>query len=61
MYKWSDVSVVPAASIIKAIALMIETVRTSETWVNFYQNTRPNTAQDCHIHTHRLEKVKSQP
>jgi hypothetical protein len=38
-----------AASIIKAIALMIEAAGTSEMSVNFYQTTRRNIPEDCHI------------
>jgi hypothetical protein len=39
--KFTDVSVVLAASIIRAMmALMVETASTSATTVNFYQTTR---------------------
>jgi hypothetical protein len=37
-----------AASIIRAIALMMEAARTSETLVNFYQTTRRYYPEDSH-------------
>jgi hypothetical protein len=43
----------------KIIALMMETVNTSETSVNFYETTRCNIAEDSHLHTHRREMPKS--
>jgi hypothetical protein len=43
----------------KAIALMMEAVITSETSVNFYQNTRRNNPEDGHLHTRRRENLKS--
>jgi hypothetical protein len=43
-----DVSEVPAASIIRVIALM-EAASTSETSVN-YQTTRSNNPKDSHLH-----------
>jgi hypothetical protein len=37
------------ASIIRAIALMMEAVSTSETSVNFYQITQRNNPEDSHL------------
>jgi hypothetical protein len=48
-----------AASIIRAIALMMEAARTSETFVNFYQTTRRYNPEVSHLHTHRRENLKS--
>jgi hypothetical protein len=36
------------------IALMVEAVRTSETSVNFYETTRRNIAEGCHLHHHSV-------
>jgi hypothetical protein len=41
------------------IALMMEAISTSETYVNFYQNTRRNIPEDSHLHTRRRENLKS--
>jgi hypothetical protein len=41
------------------IALMMEAATTSETSVNFYQTTRRNNTEDCHLHTRRRENLKS--
>jgi hypothetical protein len=41
-YKFTDVSEVLAASIIRAITLVMEAAVTSETSVNFYQTSRCN-------------------
>jgi hypothetical protein len=38
---------------------MMEAARTSETLVNFYQTTRRYNPEDSHLHTHRLENLKS--
>jgi hypothetical protein len=43
----------------RAIALMMEAARTSETLVNFYQNTRCYNPEDSNLHTHRRENLKS--
>jgi hypothetical protein len=43
----------------RAIALMMEAARTSETLVNFYQTTRRYNPEDSHLHTHRRENLKS--
>jgi hypothetical protein len=40
----------PAASSIRAIALMMEAARTSETLVNFYQTTWRYNPEDRHLH-----------
>jgi hypothetical protein len=49
-----------SASIIGAIiALMMETVITSEMSINFYQITRRNSPADSHLHTRRRENLKS--
>jgi hypothetical protein len=42
-----------------SIALMMEAASTSETSVNFYQTTRRYNPEDGHLHTRRLEKLKS--
>jgi hypothetical protein len=47
-----------AASIIMAIALMMEAASTSETSVNFYQTTRRNNPEDSHLHDHTFEGKK---
>jgi hypothetical protein len=41
------------------VALMMEAASTSKTSVNFYQTTRRNTPEDSHLHTRRLENLKS--
>jgi hypothetical protein len=46
------------ASIIRAIALMMEAARTSETLVNVYQTTRRYNPENNHLHTHRRENLK---
>jgi hypothetical protein len=43
----------------RAIALMMEAASTSETSVNFYQTTWRNNPEDSHLHTRRLENLKS--
>jgi hypothetical protein len=43
----------------RAIALMMEAARTSETSVN-YQTTRRNNPEDSHLHNRRRENPKSQ-
>jgi hypothetical protein len=48
-----------AASTIRAIALMMETARTYETSVNFYQTTCLNNPEDSHLLTRRRENLKS--
>jgi hypothetical protein len=49
-YKFTDVSEVLAASIIRAIiALMMEVGTTSETLVRIYQTTRRNNPEDSHL------------
>jgi hypothetical protein len=40
-------------------ALMMETARTSETLVNFYQITRRYNPEDRNLRTHRRENLKS--
>jgi hypothetical protein len=46
------------ASIMRGM-LMMEAVRTSETSVNFYETTRRNIPEGCHLHTRRRENLKS--
>jgi hypothetical protein len=53
--KFSDDSEVRVASI---IALMMETVSTSETSVNFYQTTRRKNPEVSQLHTRRRENLK---
>jgi hypothetical protein len=43
-------SVLLWSSIIRAIALMMEAARTSETLVNFYQTTQRYNPEDSHLH-----------
>jgi hypothetical protein len=43
----------------RAIALMMEAARTSETLVNYYQNTRCYNPEDSHLRTHRRDNLKS--
>jgi hypothetical protein len=38
---------------------MMQAASTSETLVNFYQTTRRNNPEDCHLHTRRRENLKS--
>jgi hypothetical protein len=49
-YKLTDVSDAFSASIV-TIAVTLEAVNTSETSVNFYQNTRRNIPEDGHLLT----------
>jgi hypothetical protein len=37
-------------AVFRAIALMMEAARTSETLVNFYQTTRRYNPEDSHLH-----------
>jgi hypothetical protein len=39
---------------VRSIALMMDTVNTSETQANFYQTTRRNSPEDSHVLTRRL-------
>jgi hypothetical protein len=56
--KFTDVSEVLAASIIRAIiALMMEASSTCETSVSFCQTTRCNNPEDSHLHARREGKV----
>jgi hypothetical protein len=50
-----------AASIIRAIALMMEAESTSKTSAYFYQTTRRSNPEDSHLHTRRRENLKSHP
>jgi hypothetical protein len=43
----------------RAIALMMEAAKTSETLVNFYQITRRYNPEDSNLRTHRRENLKS--
>jgi hypothetical protein len=57
--KFTDVSDVLAASIIRAvIAVMMEAIITSETLVSLNQTTYRNNA-DIHLHIRRTENLKS--
>jgi hypothetical protein len=53
---FTNVSEVHAAAV---IALMMETARTSETLVNFYQTTWCYNPEDIYLRTHRRENLKS--
>jgi hypothetical protein len=59
--KFTDVSEVLTASIIRAIARTMEVVNTSETSVKFYQTTRRDIPEGSHLHTRRRENLKSHP
>jgi hypothetical protein len=59
-YKFSDVSEVLVASIIKAIALMMEAASTSETQTVFYQTTQRNSPQDSHLQSRCRENLTPQ-
>jgi hypothetical protein len=50
--KFTDVSEVLAASIIRAIALKMKAASTSETLVNFYQTTQRYNPEDNHVLIH---------
>jgi hypothetical protein len=52
-YKFARVEEVLAASIIKAMATMLEAVSTSEMSVNFYWTTQHNKPEDSHLQTGR--------
>jgi hypothetical protein len=58
-YDTAGAGLVLVASIIRAIALMMEAAITSETSVNFYQTTRRNIPDDNHLHNGHREKLKS--
>jgi hypothetical protein len=47
------------ASIIRAIALMMEAESTYETSVNVCQTTRRKNPEDSHLHISRRENLKS--
>jgi hypothetical protein len=47
---FTDVSDVHYSTIIRA--MMMQAVSTSETSVNFYQNTRRNIPEDTNLHNH---------
>jgi hypothetical protein len=49
--KFTNVSEVLAASIIRAMSEMMETTSISETSVNFYEITRRNIPEDSHFHS----------
>jgi hypothetical protein len=53
--KYTDISEVLAAS----ITLMMETVSTSETYVNLYQATRRDIPNDSQLHIRCRENLKS--
>jgi hypothetical protein len=55
----TDVTAVRAASIIRAISLMMEAARTSETSVDIQLRTRQYIPEDYELHTRRRENLKS--
>jgi hypothetical protein len=57
--KFTDVSEVRTASMIGAIALIMEAVGTSETSVNFNVTTWRYIPEDSKLHTRRRENLKS--
>jgi hypothetical protein len=48
-----------AATIIRAIALMMMAASTSEMLVKFCQTTQSNNPEDSHLHNHHYENLKS--
>jgi hypothetical protein len=54
-----DISEVRAASIIRAIDLMMEAAHTSETSVDIRLKTRQYIPEDSELHTRRHENLKS--
>jgi hypothetical protein len=56
-YKFSDVSEVPAASIIRVITMLHRP--DDGTLVNFYQSTRRNIPEDSYLHTRHRESPNS--
>jgi hypothetical protein len=52
LVKFTDVSEVLAASIIRAISLIMEAANTSETSADFCQTTRCNNPEDSHLHVY---------
>jgi hypothetical protein len=57
-WKFTDVTELIAASIIRVTSKPRAPASTSETSVNFYQTTRHNNPQDSHVHTCRRENLK---
>jgi hypothetical protein len=55
----TDVPEVLTVSIIRAIALMMEVISTSESVVSMYQTTRRDILEDSHLHTCRRDNLKS--
>jgi hypothetical protein len=56
---WKEAVEVLAASINRAIALMMAAGSTSETSVNFYQTTQHYNPEDSHLHSCRHENLRS--
>jgi hypothetical protein len=54
-----DVSEVLAASIIKAMAVIMESASIYETSANFYQTTRSNAPENSHLHTRHRQNLKA--
>jgi hypothetical protein len=42
----------------RAVTLMMDAARTSETSVKFYEATRRNSPEDSRLHCRRLENIK---
>jgi hypothetical protein len=58
-WKFTNVSEVLAASIIKTVMMMMtEAASTSKTLVNFYQSTWHKNLENSHLHTRRRENLK---
>jgi hypothetical protein len=53
-----DVSELYTASIIRTITLMIEAIKTSETYDNFYETISRNITEDSHLRARRRENLK---
>jgi hypothetical protein len=56
LWKWQPSGMLGGHAL---ITLMMEAVCTSETSVNFYETTRRNIPQDCHLHTRLRENLQS--
>jgi hypothetical protein len=41
------------------LKIIVEAASTSETWENFYQTTRRNSPEGCHLHNRRRDNLKS--
>jgi hypothetical protein len=58
LVKFTNVSEVLVASIIRAMRAMVEAAKTSEMLVNFYQTTWCYNPEDSHLHPRCHENLK---